>query len=45
VSFDGKDRIPSLLAKLGEIAKLIGEECIYCKAGQYAAIIYPDPQE
>ncbi|MEK7608250.1 MAG: hypothetical protein AAB495_01595 [Patescibacteria group bacterium] len=41
VSFVGKDRIPLLLAKLAEIAWVIGEECIYFKAGQYATLIFP----
>ncbi|OGN03312.1 MAG: hypothetical protein A2655_00590 [Candidatus Yanofskybacteria bacterium RIFCSPHIGHO2_01_FULL_43_42] len=41
VSFNGKHKIPILLKKLAEIARLIGEECIYCKAGQYSCLIYP----
>jgi len=41
VSFDGKKLIPVLLAKLAEIARVIDEECIYVKAGQYSALIYP----
>jgi len=41
VSFVGKERIPTLLKKLAEIAKIIEEECIYVKAGQYSALIYP----
>lgn len=41
VSFVGPERIPLLLAELARIAKLIGEECIYFKAGQYACLVYP----
>ena len=41
ISFLGKNRIPALLKKLAEIATLIGEECIYFKAGQYACLVYP----
>lgn len=41
VSFAGKERIPLLLKKLTEIASQIGEKCIYVKAGQYAAVVYP----
>jgi hypothetical protein len=41
VSFLGKDRIPVLLRKLAEIAAQIHEECIYLKAGQYTALVYP----
>lgn len=41
VSFAGKDRISLLLKKLTEIVSQIGEECIYVKAGQYAAAVYP----
>ena len=41
VSFDGKERIPVLLSKVAEIAQLIGEDCIYVKAGQYAGLLYP----
>ncbi|MDO8495333.1 MAG: hypothetical protein Q7S32_02280 [bacterium] len=41
VSFSDKRKIPLLLAKLAEVAFLIGEECIYVEAGQYAALIYP----
>jgi hypothetical protein len=41
ISFLGKERIPKLLEKLAEIAVLIGEDCIYFKAGQYACTIHP----
>jgi len=41
VSFLGKEKIPVLIDKLAEIALVIGEECIYLKAGQYACLIYP----
>lgn len=41
VSFLGKERIPVLLKKLAEIAKIIEEKCIYVKAGQYSGLIYP----
>ena len=43
VSFDGKEKISVLGEKLAEIAKIIGEECIYFKAGQYSALVYPKP--
>ena len=43
VSFAGPERIPKLLAKLAEIARLIGEECIYVEAGQYACLVSPNP--
>lgn len=42
VSFVGKERIPLLLEKLAWIARVTGEECIYVKAGQYAALVYPN---
>ncbi len=41
VSFDGKEHIRTLTAKLAEVARIIGEECIYFKAGQYACLVYP----
>jgi hypothetical protein len=41
VSFEGKDRIPLLMAELAEIATLVGEDCIYFEAGQYACLINP----
>jgi len=41
VSFHGKDRIPILMKELAVLAKLIGENCIYFKAGQYACLIFP----
>lgn len=41
VSFRGKRRIPILLEKLARIAELIGEECIYIEAGQYAGLVSP----
>ena len=43
VSFTGKERISILGEKLAEIAKVVGEECIYFKAGQYTALVYPKP--
>lgn len=45
VSFVGKERIPVLAKKLAEIAKLIKEECIYLKAGQYSCLVYPVSDE
>ena len=41
VSFFGKAKIPILIKKLAEIAEIIGEECIYLKAGQYTCLVYP----
>ena len=41
VSFEGKGRIPILLRKLAEMARLTDEECIYLKAGQYSCLVYP----
>ncbi|OGZ00399.1 MAG: hypothetical protein A2945_03580 [Candidatus Liptonbacteria bacterium RIFCSPLOWO2_01_FULL_52_25] len=41
VSFRGKNKIPDLLKKLAEIARVTGEACIYVKAGQYSALVYP----
>lgn len=41
VSFLGKERLPALTAELARIAALIGEECIYLKAGQYTGLVYP----
>ncbi|MBI2109214.1 MAG: hypothetical protein HYT93_03510 [Parcubacteria group bacterium] len=41
VSFVGKEKITLLARKLAQIATAIQEECIYFKAGQYAALIYP----
>ncbi|MBI5732348.1 hypothetical protein HY967_00085 [Candidatus Jorgensenbacteria bacterium] len=41
VSFDGKGKVPLLLKKLAEIAKLIREDCIYLKAGQYTCLVSP----
>ncbi len=41
VSFLGKEKIPKLLNKLAEIAKLIEEDCLYFKAGQYTCLVYP----
>jgi len=43
VSFAGKEKIPLLLEKLAEVARAIGEECIYFKAGQYACLVHPKP--
>lgn len=45
VAFEGKYRIPELLTELAQVARLIGEECLYVKAGQYAALLYPEPVE
>jgi len=42
VSFVGKKKIPMLLRKLSEVAKLIKEECIYFKAGQYTCLVFPE---
>ncbi len=41
VSVVGKERIPVLLKKLGEIATIIQEDCLYVKAGQYSGLLYP----
>ena len=41
VSFVGKERIPLMLSKLAAVAEAIGEDCIYCKAGQYACLVRP----
>ena len=41
VSFNGKERIPLLAGKLAEIARLIEEDCVYLKAGQYSCLVYP----
>lgn len=41
VSFDGKDKIPTLVKKLAKLALEIKEECIYLKAGQYSCLVYP----
>ena len=41
VSFSGKKNMPILLAELSEISGLIGEECVYFKAGQYSCLIFP----
>ncbi|MEK7653954.1 MAG: hypothetical protein AAB345_01570 [Patescibacteria group bacterium] len=41
VSFNGKERIPILAKKLAEIARLIEEDCVYLKAGQYSCLVYP----
>ncbi len=46
VSFQGKERIPLLAGKLAEIARIIGEDCVYLKAGQYSCLVYPtEPQK
>lgn len=45
VSFPGKERISLLLKKLAEIALVLKEECIYVKAGQYSALVYPKRKE
>ncbi len=42
VSIFGKGKIPALLKKLAEIATATEEECIYMKAGQYSALVYPE---
>lgn len=41
VSFLGKEKIPLLLKKLAYLAKTIGEECFYIKAGQYTGLLKP----
>lgn len=41
VSFVGKNRISMLLKKLANITHVINEDCIYIKAGQYAALLSP----
>jgi hypothetical protein len=41
VSFTGRNRIPMLLQKLAKLAKILNEECIYFKAGQYSCLVYP----
>ncbi len=41
VSFNGKERIPLLIDELARIAALVGEDCIYLEAGQYACLVYP----
>lgn len=41
VSFAGKEKIPLLLEKLAEVARLLQEQCIYFEAGQYATLIFP----
>lgn len=41
VSFVGKERIPELLTLLAWIAKVIEEDCLYVKAGQYSCLLYP----
>ena len=41
VSFSGKEKITFLGERLAKIAVAINEDCIYFKAGQYAALIYP----
>jgi len=45
VSFAGKERIPEVARILVNLARLIGEECIYIKAGEDAALIWPKPSE
>ncbi len=42
VSFLGKEKLPFLLKKLAEIAIIINEDCLYIKAGQYSALLYPE---
>lgn len=41
VSILGRKKVPPLLRKLADIAIAMQEECIYVKAGQYAALVYP----
>jgi len=41
VSFEGKNRIPALLERIAEVARIVDEECIYFKAGQYSCLVYP----
>ncbi|MBU1915983.1 hypothetical protein KKC47_02550 [Patescibacteria group bacterium] len=42
VSFVGPERIPALIELLARICRIIGEDCLYFKAGQYACTIWPD---
>ncbi len=42
VSFLGKEPIGDLMRLLAEICKVIEEDCIYFKAGQYTYLIYPN---
>lgn len=41
VSFVGKEKVPMIMQMLAFVAKQIGEESIYFKAGQYACLVYP----
>ncbi len=41
VSFDGRERIGSLIAMLAKIALAIEEDCLYFKAGEDTCLIYP----
>ena len=41
VSFLGKEKISLVMTKLADIAKRIGEKCIYLEAGQYACLVCP----
>lgn len=42
VAFLGKERIPILFSKLVEIARYIGEACLYVEAGQYSGLLRPE---
>ena len=42
VAFVGKERIPELFEFLADIARRIGEECIYTETGEDAQLVYPD---
>ena len=41
VSFPGKDRVPVLEEFLAQLARRLGEECIYLETGEDACLIYP----
>ncbi len=41
ISFVGKEKIPNLKRFLAQIAKQIGEECIYLRTGADSWYVYP----
>lgn len=43
VAFSGKDRIESLNELLGEVARRVGETCIYVETGEDAYLLYAEP--
>ena len=45
VSFKGKERIPALCETLAEVARVIGEESIYLRAGQYTCLVKPKQKQ